>query len=128
MSGLSDSDSYRYRAYVSYSHHDEKWASWLHRKLESYRVPTRLVGLKTPAGTIPKRIAPIFRDREELPSATDLGEVVNKALRDSANLIVICSPHAVASHWVNEEILTFKRLGRTDRIFCFIVAGEPNVA
>jgi len=128
MSGLSDADSYRYRAYVSYSHHDEKWAVWLHKKLESYHVPKRLVGLDTHAGSIPKRIAPIFRDREELPTATDLGEVVNKALRDSANLIVICSPKAAASRWVNEEILTFKRLGRTDRIFCFIVAGEPNVA
>ena len=123
---LSESDSCRYRAYISYSHHDEKCAVWLHKKLEAYRVPRRLVGRKTASGVIPRRITPIFRDREELPSANDLGKTVNKALRDSANLIVICSPHAATSRWVNEEILTFKRLGRSDRIFCFIIDGEPN--
>lgn len=127
MSGLSAPDSYRYQAYVSYSHHDEKWAVWLHRKLEAYRVPRRLVGRKTPAGIIPRRIAPVFRDREELATATDLGETVNQALRDSANLVVICSPDATKSRWVNEEILTFKRLGRAGRIFCLIVAGEPII-
>ena len=126
MSGLSESGSYAYRAYISYSHHDEKCAVWLHKKLESYRVPRRLVGRETASGVIPRRIAPVFRDREELPSATDLGKTVNKALHDSASLVVICSPHAAASRWVNEEILTFKRLGRTDRIFCFIIDGEPN--
>ena len=126
MPGLPAKGSYRYRAYISYSHLDEKWAVWLHRKLEGYRIPRRLVGLETSAGLIPRRIAPIFRDREELPSATDLGEIVNRALADSMNLIVICSPHAVGSRWVNEEILTFKRLGREHRIFCLIIDGEPD--
>ncbi|MDH3362395.1 MAG: TIR domain-containing protein [Gammaproteobacteria bacterium] len=126
MSGLSASESFRYRAYISYSHHDEKCAVWLHKKLESYLVPRRLVGREMASGIIPRRIAPVFRDREELPSATDLGKTVNKALHDSANLVVICSPHAAESRWVNEEVLTFKRLGRSDRIFCFIIAGEPN--
>ena len=41
---------------------------------------------------------------------------------------MICSPKAAKSRWVNEEILTFKRLGREDRIFCLIVAGEPGAS
>jgi tetratricopeptide (TPR) repeat protein len=126
MSAQSDTDSCKYRAYISYSHHDEKWATWLHKALESYRVPRRLVGHESATGIIPRRITPIFRDREELPTAADLGKTVNRALRESANLIVICSPHAAGSRWVNEEILTFKRLGRSDRIFCLIIDGEPN--
>ncbi len=80
----------------------------------------------TPHGEVPKRIAPIFRDRDELPSATDLGSLIKAALADSACQIVICSPQAAKSKWVNEEILAFKRLGREDRIFCLIVGGEPN--
>lgn len=75
---------------------------------------------------MPRRLTPVFRDREELASATDLGEVITAALRESACQIVICSPNAARSKWVNEEILAFKRLGREDRIFCLIVAGEPN--
>ena len=39
-----------------------------------------------------------------------------------------CSPAAARSRWVNEEILAYKRLGREGRIFCLIVAGEPNAA
>jgi eukaryotic-like serine/threonine-protein kinase len=117
---------FRYRAFISYSHQDAAWADWLHGTLETYRVPARLVGRQTAAGTVPRRLAPIFRDREELPTATDLGRKVNEALEQSANLIVICSPRSAASRWSNEEVLAFKRLGRSERIFCLIVDGEPN--
>ena len=53
---------FRYRAFISYSHGDEPWALWLHKSLETYRVPARLIGTQTPAGIIPTRLAPIFRD------------------------------------------------------------------
>jgi len=118
--------SFGYRAFISYSHRDQAWAQWLHKAIETYRVPSRLVGQTTAAGVIPRRLAPIFRDRDELPSATDLGRKVDEALAQSANLIVICSPQAAASRWVNAEVLAYKRLGRADRIFCLIVGGEPN--
>jgi eukaryotic-like serine/threonine-protein kinase len=119
---------FRYRAFIAYSHEDEVWAIWLHKALETYRVPARLVGTKTEVGVIPRRLAPIFRDRPELPSASDLSRKINEALGQSANLIVICSPHSATSHYVNEEISTFKRLDRADRIFCLIVAGEPHAS
>ncbi len=115
-----------YRAFISYSHQDKSWADWLHKALETYRVPSRLVGSETAAGIIPRRLAPIFRDRDELASATDLGRKVNEALARSANLIVVCSPHSATSRWVGEEVLAFKRIGRAERIFCLIVDGEPN--
>jgi tetratricopeptide (TPR) repeat protein len=113
---------------LSYSHRDAKWGAWLHKSLESYRPPKQLIDTVTARGPVPKRLAPIFRDREELASATDLGTVINEALRQSACQIVICSPSAARSRWVNEEILAFKRLGREDRIFCLIVDGEPNAS
>jgi len=118
----------QYWAFLSYSHRDAKWGSWLHKALESYRPPKQLVGRATARGPVPKRLAPIFRDREELASATDLGASINEALNKSVCQIVICSPSAARSRWVNEEILAFKRLGREDRIFCFIVDGEPNAS
>lgn len=96
--------AFRYRAFISYSHQDKAWADWLHKALEIYAVPKRLVGQTTAAGVIPKRLTPIFRDRDELASAHDLDRKVNEALAQSANLIVICSPRAADSHWVNEEV------------------------
>ena len=121
-------DSRKYWAFLSYSHRDAQWGAWLHKALESYRPPKQLVGTATPRGPVPKRLTPIFRDREELASATDLGASINAALSGSACQIVICSPSAARSRWVNEEILAFKRLGREDRIFCLIVDGEPNAS
>ena len=126
MNQACPTGDYRYRAFISYSHRDKRWAEWLHRALETYRVPSRLVGLVTAAGKVPRRLAPIFRDREELASSSDLGGKVDLALAQSANLIVICSPAAAASRWVGAEVSAFRRLGRSDRIFCLIVAGEPN--
>jgi tetratricopeptide (TPR) repeat protein len=117
--------SLQFKAYLSYSHKDEAWAVWLHRALETYRVPRNLVGAKTSAGIVPSRIRPVFRDREDLSSAADLAESVKQSLAESENLIVICSPEAGASHWVNEEIREFARLGRSNRIFCIIVDGDP---
>ena len=124
----NDPASLRYKAFISYSHEDRAWADWLHRALETYRVPGRLVGRTTRMGVVPRRIAPVFRDREELASATSLGAVINTALEASATLVVICSPAAARSRWVNEEILAYKRLGRADRVLCLIAAGEPNAS
>ena len=115
----------KYKAFISYSHRDAVWADWLHKSLETYRPPRHLVGQVTERGPIPRQLTPIFRDREELPSATDLGSLLTHALEQSACQIVICSPHSAQSRWVNEEVLAFKRLGREDRIFCLIVGGEP---
>ena len=123
---------HKYWAFISYSHQDEAWAQWLHRALEAYRVPQRLVG--RPLGpslereTIPRRLFPIFRDRDELPSSHELGATLTQALKDSRNLIVICSPRSAASRWVNEEIKAFRALGRSHSVYCLIVDGEPNAS
>lgn len=121
-------NNFKYRAFISYSHADEKWGAWLHKALETYRVPKHLVGTPTIFGPVPERLAPVFRDREELSSSTSLGNVLTEALANSACQIVICSPNAARSRWTNEEILTYKRLGRSDRIFCLIVDGEPGAS
>jgi hypothetical protein len=114
----------QYRAFISYSHVDRRWARWLHRALESYRPPRSLQRPLEASSSRP--LAPIFCDRDELPSSANLSEAVNEALQSSERLIVICSPSAAASRWVNEEIRVFRRLGRTERILCLIVGGEPR--
>ncbi|MEY2866030.1 MAG: hypothetical protein RIQ43_56 [Pseudomonadota bacterium] len=112
-----------YRAFISYSHSDESWARWLQRTLEAYRLPK---SLRQSQPNLPARLFPIFRDRDELASGGDLSESIRKAMDDSDALIVICSPAARASHWVNEEIRRFRASGRGHRIFCLLVAGSPD--
>jgi tetratricopeptide (TPR) repeat protein len=116
----------RYRAFISYSHADSRWARWLHRSIESYRVPSRLRGTQGEFGLLPDRLSPVFRDREDLASAGHLGPRIQSALQDSEALIVICSRSAAASRWVENEILQFKRGANGQRIYCLIVDGEPN--
>lgn len=119
---MSEAD---YFAFLSYSHRDKRWAGWLHRAFENYRVPNRLIGKPSQSGTIPSRLKPVFRDREELAASHDLGERIETALLHSRMLIVLCSPEAAASRWTNEEIATFKRLHPDRPILAAIVAGEP---
>ena len=117
---------FRYKAFISYSHKDERWARWLQHALEKYRVPKALVGKKTGFGEIPARLGTIFRDREDLSSAASLTESVQHELASAESLIVICSPAAAQSRWVKEEIKAFRELGRTNRIYALIVDGDPQ--
>jgi hypothetical protein len=123
---------YKYHAFISYRHADNKeqgrqWATWLHQAIETYEVPNDLVGKKNAHGnTIPARIYPIFRDEEELPAHADLGTSIVRALEQTNLLIVLCSPRAVASTYVAEEIDYFKKLGHSDRIIAAMIDGEPN--
>jgi WD40 repeat protein len=118
----------KYWAFLSYSHTDRQWGDWLHKALETYRIPRRLIGKESRDGKIPARVFPVFRDREELPVSADLSSNIDEALRESRYLIVICSPRSAQSRWVGEEIKTFKKLGREDRILALIVDGEPNAS
>lgn len=115
----------RYWAFLSYSHEDKRWAAWLQRALETYALPRRLIGRPTPGGPAPRRLRPIFRDLEELRADADLGERLETALRVSACLIVICSPAAARSVWVNEEVRQFKARRGEGHVLALIVAGEP---
>ena len=120
------SAEFRYFAFISYSHADDRWSHWLHNAIETYRVPKRLIGHAGRYGPVPARLVPVFRDRDELTGAADLTSTVREALEASAHLIVICSPAAAKSRWVNEEVRSYKRFARGDRILTLIVDGEPN--
>ena len=108
-----------YFAFISYKSEDVEWATWLQHELEHYHLPASFNGRKD----VPQELRPVFRDIDEL-SAGNLPEQIRQALANSQNLIVICSPQAAESPWVNEEVETFISLGRTDRIFPFIVEGN----
>ena len=105
--------TYRYDAFISYRHLplDRAAARWLHRAMETYRVPRALVRMGYPA-----RLARVFRDEDELPASADLPQSITEALRDSRFLIVVCTSETPGSRWVNAEIECFRRLGRHDRI------------
>lgn len=120
-----DGEPARYRAFISYSHQDAAAGRSLHRRLERYIVPKRLVGRTTLRGPVPRRLGPIFRDREDLPAADSLSDEVRAALTGSASLIVVCSPAAKRSPWVAREIELFRSLHPDRPVLAALITGTP---
>lgn len=116
----------KYRAFISYSHADTAQAKWLHRGLESFRIDGDLAGRETKSGPIPKTIKPIFRDRDDFTAGHTLTEQTLAALDASSALIVLCSPAAAKSHYVNEEIRLFKQRHPKRSVVPLIVDGKPG--
>ena len=116
---------YSYWAFISYSRADERWAWSLHRSLESYRVRGEL---RPDPATVPstQRLRPIFRDQDELAASADLGGRLREALDRSRYLVVVASPVAAASKWVNAEVQHFVDADRADDIFLVVTGGEPG--
>jgi len=120
----------RYRAFICYARADRFAAKELHRWLERYRVPRRLVGRDGEHGPVPVRLYPIFRDQDELAASTDLGERLRTALARSEFLLVLCSPAAAQSRWVNAEIETFRAVHprNRDRVLAVIAASDSSTS
>jgi hypothetical protein len=59
--------NFKYKAFVSYSHANERLAAQLHRSLESYRIPKRV----SEGDEFRRKRLVIFRDRDELASSRD---------------------------------------------------------
>jgi tetratricopeptide (TPR) repeat protein len=115
-----------YRAFISYSHRDDAVARALHKRLETYRLPKHLIGSETPRGPLPKQLTPIFRDLDELSAADDLSAEIKAALARSEVLIILASPAAKASKWVNLEIENFRALhGNSRPVLVALIEGEP---
>jgi tetratricopeptide (TPR) repeat protein len=126
LAELPADDGSRYWAFISYSHRDAAFGRRLHRQLENYALPRRLVGRETAQGTVPRKLAPIFRDREEFAAAHDLSAEVRAALKQSRCLIVVCSPASAGSQWVSREITLFRELHPDCPILAAVRDGEPH--
>jgi hypothetical protein len=117
---------YQYSAFISYSWDDEKWAKWLQKRLETYRLPTALQKELPPDTSGKLRV---FRDKTDMkqsPQNPTIEGSVRDKLEQSQYLIVICSENAARSNYVSKEIAIFRELGRWHRIIPFVVSGVPN--
>lgn len=127
-----DLPEFEFSAFISYRHLDavepgRQWAAWVQNVLERYTTPPELAGQPSLYGdTVPPDMARVFRDKDQIPAHGDLGALIHDALERSRVLIVLCTPAAVASPWVADEILHFKKLGRADRIIAIVLHGKPH--
>ncbi len=126
MRNITDNNEYLYDAFISYRHTelDQFVAENLHRELESFKLPRNLV--KKMDNTNKDRINRVFRDRDELPIASNLADPITQALEASEFLLVICSPRLLESMWCKKEIELFIQLHDRDHVLAILIEGEPD--
>ncbi len=112
-----------YNAFISYKHAelDNRIAAEVQNDLEHFHIPHRLKkkpGIKT--------ITRIFRDKDELPTTSNLSDEISYALTNSDYLIVICSRNTKESQWVPREIEYFLRNHERQQVLTVLADGEPE--
>ena len=113
-----------YYAFISYKRKDKKEAKQLQHALEYYRLPNHL---RQENPELPEYVRPVFRDMTDL-EVGELSAQIHSALEQSHFLIVVCSPRAAASKWVNDEVEYFISLGKQDKIIPYIIEGVPHAS
>ena len=87
--------------------------------LQRYRIPKKF---RLDAS---KKSFTIFRDVQDAELG-DYNEVIEKALQASEYLIILCSPSARNSDYVQDEIKNFIKFHDKDCIIPVLVTGRPN--
>lgn len=119
---MSEDNKKEYYAFISYKRENKKEAMRLQQALEYYRLPNNL-RQENPA--LPEYVRPVFRDMTDL-EVGELSAQIHSALEDSHYLIVVCSPRAATSKWVNDEVEYFISLGKQDKVIPYIIEGVPH--
>jgi WD40 repeat protein len=106
--------AYRYDAFISYSHaHDRQIAAVVQRQLQRFgRSWYR-----------PRALA-VFRDVTDLGASSGLTGDIERALAGSRWLIIMASPAAAASRWVQEEAAWWMRHRSADRVLIALTDGR----
>mgnify|MGYP000964454606 FL=1 len=122
---------YKYDAFISYRHiePDLTIAKILHDMIEKFNIPKHLrttLNENNNENLIDdKHVFRVFRDREEL-STKDLSTMIEEAIADSENLIVICSKRTFLSPWCRKEVQLFKKIHGVNNIIPVLIEGEPD--
>ena len=121
---------YKYDAFISYRHiePDLTIAKILHEMIEKFNIPKHLRTVSNDENSInDKHIFRVFHDREEL-STKDLSTMIEEAIANSKNLIVICSKRTSLSPWCRKEVQLFKKIHGVNNIIPVLIEGEPDEA
>ncbi|MBO6075044.1 MAG: TIR domain-containing protein [Paludibacteraceae bacterium] len=119
---MKSQEQKQYYAFISYKREDKKEAKRLQHTLEYYKLPNKL---RQDNPDLPEYVRPIFRDMTNL-EVGELSAQIHVALELSHFLIVVCSPRAAKSKWVNDEVDYFISLGKQDKIIPYIIEGFPH--
>src|SRR3981189_1540482 len=103
-----------YDAFISYSHtKDKSIASALQSAVQKLGKPWYR-----------RRALRIFRDNTSLAAAPQLLPTIERALGESRYFILLASPEAAASKWVNKEVAHWLDHNSIDTLLIGVTDGE----
>ena len=102
-------------AFISYSRKDRALAIALEKALEAW----------TPPKSVATARLDVFRDETDMTGIA-YHKAIHRHLQQSKKLIVLCSPAARASPYVNEEIRQFASMKGADNIIPLLIDIFPT--
>ena len=117
MGTQSQNPSFVNDIFISYSRKDIDFARAIEKALKNYFPPKEL--------SVPKRRLVVFRDEEDF-TGVEYNQSLRGHLENSKKMLVICSPNARASEFVNEEIQLFAEIRGAENIIPVLLSGIPN--
>src|SRR5687767_7376548 len=109
-------------AFISYNHMEQSLAERLSRRIRRYRPPRSL------GPQLARRRLVVFRDTERLTTKGELGDALREHINAARNLLVLCSPEAAASRYVNDEIEIFVARRGREGTHIALAGGDPSNA
>ena len=101
-------DAPRYRAFLSYSHADKDQAEAWRTRLESLEIHWAYHADEKLRGSVPERFKYVFRDEFDARLGRHLDDEIKDKLKRSDALILLGSPSARKSTYVNKEVEYFR--------------------
>ena len=105
--------SFTYDAFLSYSHHEGAVATGIQKGL--HRIGRRVGRLNA---------LRVFRDSTDMAANPDLWGKVTEAMDRSRYLVVVLSPRAAASEWVNKEVAYWLERRGPEQLLIVLAEGQ----
>jgi hypothetical protein len=110
---LADAVNLKYDAFISYSHSaDARVAAAVQSGLERLAKPWYR-----------RRSLKVFRDDTDLTASPGLWSAIERAVDQSDAFVLIASPEAASSIWVEREVMRWRAAKPIDRLFVAVTDG-----
>jgi hypothetical protein len=102
---------------------DRRWAEWLYQALSRYSVPREFSRMADQS----RKLGSIYWDHESSQLNRSNKTLLDEVAR-SRVLLVVCSPRARASAWVNDEARHFLERKDPSHLIPVLIEGTPETA
>ncbi len=121
---MTDAKIYRYKAIINTAPQDIAFARWLQKNIENYTIAND-VQQKNP--NFPNDLrSRIFLYEEPFSSGESLPQTLQEEMDNAQSMIVLCSPRALLSKRVEDQIRYFRSKDERRKIITVLIEGKTE--